>query len=54
MKKSVTTNVRLSVIELVLPQTKNASNAVKIECNYANNYYGDQMCTVSSKTLKKH
>jgi len=49
MKKSVTTNVRLSVIELVLPQTKNAFNAVKIECNYANNYYGDQMCLVSSK-----
>ena len=32
--------------QLILKETENSDQAVTLICNYADNYYGDQLCRV--------
>lgn len=45
------TNQRVSM-DLNRKVTKVQNEQVQLDCNYTNNYYGDQLCIASSTKIK--
>lgn len=47
-------NKQKSIIHKKHSANHSANNQQQIECNYSNNYYGDQLCRVKQTTTGKH